>query len=92
VWTDGAALRVIETYPAACRLRAADSTALAALAPVGHDDLTDARVCALVAHLFALTPEAFDDPPEDVPVREGWIWVPKPGKLEELLTGRARRI
>lgn len=92
VWTDGAALRVIETYPAACRRGAADSTALAALAPLRHDDLTDARVCALVAHLFALTPEAFDDPPEDVPVREGWIWVPKPGKLEELLTGRARRV
>lgn len=92
VWTDGAALRVIETYPAACRRVAADSTALAALAPLGHDDLTDARVCALVAGLFAATPEAFDDPPEAVPVREGWIWVPKPGRLEELLTGRARRV
>ncbi len=92
VWTDGAHLRAIEAYPAACRRAEADSKALDTLAPLKHADLTDARVCALVARLFAETPDAFDEPPEDVPMREGWIWVPRSGKLEELLTGRTRLV
>jgi hypothetical protein len=90
VWTDEVALRAIETYPAACRRVEADANALNALEPLNHIDLVDARVCALVACLFATTQGAFEEPPEDVPVREGWIWAPKHGKMQELLTGRTR--
>ncbi|MBK7779493.1 MAG: DUF429 domain-containing protein [Ardenticatenia bacterium] len=92
VWTDDAGLRVIETYPAACRRADADKGALASLTPLKHDDLNDARVCALVASLFATAPDAFAGPPQGVPIREGWIWVPKGGKLQELLTGRTRLV
>ncbi len=90
VWTDGAGLRVIETYPAACRRAEEDSKALDALAPLSHDDLIDARVCALVACLFATTQGTFDEPTDDVPSREGWIWVPRNGKLQELLSAATR--
>lgn len=90
VWTDGATLRAIETYPTACRRADEDSHALASLAPLNHDDLIDARVCALVACLFATARDAFDGPPEDVPVREGWIWIPRNGKMQELLAGATR--
>ena len=92
VWTDGASLRAIETYPAACRRPEADKSVLDTLQPLNHDDLVDARVCALVACLFANTPDVFEEPPADVPAREGWIWVPKPGKMQELLTGRTRLV
>jgi hypothetical protein len=92
VWSDGAALRVIETYPAACRRAEADYSALAALEPLAHNDLVDARVCALVAYLFATTQDTFEEPPEDVPAGEGWIWVPKKGKIQELLAMRAQPV
>ena len=92
VWTDGASLRAIETYPAACRRSEADKSVLDTLQPLNHDDLVDARVCALVACLFANTPDVFEEPPADVPAREGWIWVPTPGKMQELLTGRTRLV
>ncbi len=85
VWSDGATLRAIEAYPAACRGAVTDKDALDCLPPLNHDDLVDARVCALVACLFATDRSAFMQPPEDVPAREGWIWVPKPGKIRELL-------
>jgi hypothetical protein len=90
VWSDRATLRVIETYPAACRRAEADNSALAALEPLAHDDLVDARVCALVAYLFATTQGAFEEPSEDVPAGEGWIWVPKRGKIQELFAKRAQ--
>lgn len=92
VWTDGASLRAIETYPAACRRSETDKSVLDTLQPLKHDDLVDARVCALVAYLFANTPDVFEEPPADIPAREGWIWVPKPGKMQELLTGRTRLV
>ncbi len=47
---------------------------------------------AAMACLFANTPDVFEEPPADVPAREGWIWVPKVGKMQELLTGRTRLV
>lgn len=92
VWTDGASLKVIEAYPAVCRRSESDRLALDALGPLGHQDLVDARVCALVASLFANSPGAFEGPPGEVPVREGWIWVPSPGMIQEHLTRRVQRV
>jgi hypothetical protein len=38
-----------------------------------HDD---ARVCAVVAHVFATQRGALENPDGTVPSSEGWIWVP----------------
>lgn len=90
VWTADATLKVIETYPAACRRVEAGNNVLNSLESLNHQDLNDALVCALVACLFATTQGAFEEPPAHVPVREGWIWVPKQGKIQELLTAKTR--
>lgn len=77
VWTDEQAFRVIETYPAACRDTEFVRTCLAGRQSLGHDDKNDARICALIAYLFATAPDSFEQPPADVPSDEGWIWVPR---------------
>jgi hypothetical protein len=87
-WTDGHGFRAIETYPAACRTTAVDKDVLRSLPPLDHDDLVDARVCALVAHLFAARQTSLEAPTNDVSLREGWIWIPKRGAMRELLISR----
>ena len=77
VWSDGQHLTAIEAYPSACRH---SSTLHALQQPFGrpaHDDLDDALTCALLAYLFTEQPDALIAPDENVPVSEGWIWVPK---------------
>lgn len=78
VWTDGKGFRAIETYPAVCR----DATPVQALMkdqrPLHDQDKRDALVCAIIAHLFATDPSTLESPLAHVPVREGWIWVPRP--------------
>ena len=76
VWTDGQAFRVIETYPAACRDTKPVKTYLACQQSLGHDDKDDARICALIAYLYATDPDVLDGHPADVPIGEGWIWIP----------------
>jgi hypothetical protein len=77
VWTDGDCLRVIETYPAACRDAKLVNACLGGSKSLGHDDKDDARICAVIAHLFATQRAALEQPPADVPLGEGWIWIPK---------------
>jgi len=77
VWTDGANLWAIETYPAACQNAQVIKRLLKARNRLAHDDLDDARICALVAHLFATRRSSLDEPSNDVPLREGWIWLPQ---------------
>ena len=77
VWTDGAGFHVIETYPTACRKTKAMTTLLQGRKPLDRDDEDDARVCALVAHLFATERSILEEPDDNVPQREGWIWVPR---------------
>ena len=77
VWTDGHGFRAIETYPTACRNSTAVKTLLKGRRTLGHDDKDDARICAFVAHLFATERGSLAAPPEQVPQREGWIWVPR---------------
>lgn len=77
VWTDGHDFRAIETYPTACREFMVVKNLLKDCQSLGHDDKDHARVCAVIAHLFATNRDALEEPHDYVPDREGWIWVPK---------------
>ncbi len=77
VWTDGEGFHALETYPTACRETRVVKKLLKGHKPLRDDDRNDARICALVAHLFATDRGAFSQPPESVPQNEGWIWVPR---------------
>ncbi|MCB1206392.1 MAG: hypothetical protein KDN18_19190 [Verrucomicrobiae bacterium] len=76
VWTDGDRLTVIETYPAPCRSSSQIKTLIEGRVDLKNDDLRDARVCAVVAHLFRTDPQTLLPPPPETPEGEGWIWVP----------------
>ena len=41
------------------------------------DDLEDARICVLVAYIFVKDHSALEPPGDNVPRREGWIWIPR---------------
>lgn len=75
VWTDKAGFRAIETYPTVCRDTKAIKKFLNGRNKLKPDDLEDARVCALVAHLFATERSTLEGPDDKIPRREGWIWV-----------------
>jgi len=77
VWTDGDSLRVIETYPAACRAAQPVKELLNGRPSLGHDDKDDARICAVIAYLFGTQREVLEEPSAEVPAGEGWIWIPK---------------
>jgi len=79
VWSDGAQLTVIETYPALCRWRARDAFNDRATATNAREsDILDAEVCARIARDFVQRREWLEPPPSDVPTSEGWIWAPMP--------------
>jgi hypothetical protein len=77
VWTDGRGFRAIESYPTACRKTEVVQALLKGPKPLEHDDKDDARVCAVVAHLFATKRGTLEEPDDTVPRREGWIWIPQ---------------
>lgn len=77
VWTDGDAFRAIETYPAACRDTKPVKACLGRRRSLGHGDVDDARVCAVIAYIFATERDVLEQPPADVPLGEGWIWIPR---------------
>lgn len=79
VWTDGGQLTAIEAYPTACKASATVQALQQPFGKLGHDDLDDALTCALLAYLFVWRPEKLVAPESDVPVSEGWIWVPGDG-------------
>jgi hypothetical protein len=70
VWSDGGTTRFIETYPAACRRRAAGTEELGLIGLSGHNDIIDAGVCALIAHRFATSPQTLEPPPAEAPATE----------------------
>jgi len=76
VWTDGHGFRAIETYPTSCRDTPEVKKLLKGCKTLGHVDKDDARVCAVVAHLFATERGTLEEPGDTVPSSEGWIWVP----------------
>lgn len=79
VWTTrDASFGVIETYPAACRNTKPVTDFLDGQTSLGHPDKDDARLCALIAWLFARQRKRLAPPDtKSVPVGEGWIWIPK---------------
>lgn len=79
VWSDGAHITLIETYPALCRSRARGMfDDLAAATTARETDILDAEVCAQIARAFVQRPDWLEPPPTDVPPAEGWIWAPLP--------------
>jgi hypothetical protein len=77
VWTDGAGFRAIETYPTACRGTKMIKMLLDGQNKLKPDDLEDARISALVAHLFTTERNTLEEPDDKAPHSEGWIWVPR---------------
>lgn len=80
VWTDGDAFTAIEAYPSPCKHSALINTLLLPYAEwrqANHQDKVDALTCALIAYCFEAQPETLVQPDGGVPVREGWIWLPK---------------
>ena len=77
VWTDTRHLVAIEAYPSACKKSQTMALLRQSYATLDHEDMTDALTCALVAYLFDQKREALAAPDADVPLGEGWIWVPR---------------
>lgn len=77
VWTDGSRFHAIETYPTACRDSPIVRCLLGSTDRLNHIDLEDARTCALISHLFAVDRSSLEEPPPEIPLNEGWIWIPK---------------
>ena len=83
VWSDRYCLRVIETYPTLCRLRASGAPKGASKARNGWEsDISDALVCAQMARDFAMERHGLEAPPPEAPQSEGWIWAPLPRNRE----------
>lgn len=79
VWSDGAHLTFIETYPALCRSRARSTfNDLATATTVREIDILDAEVCAQIARAFVQRPDWLEPPPHVVPASEGWLWASQP--------------
>ena len=75
VWTDTRCRHAIEAYPRLCRSRPSPALEQAVTAwqqPVS--DVSDARVCAFIAHELVLSPENLEAPVPQAPPSEGWIW------------------
>lgn len=77
VWTDTRHLVAIEAYPSACKKSQTMALLRQSYAKLDHEDQTDALTCALVAYLFDQKRETLATPDADVPLGEGWIWVPR---------------
>lgn len=79
VWSDGAHLTLIETYPTLCRSRARGTFNDLATATTAREiDILDGEVCAQIAFAFVQRPDWLEPPPPNVPASEGWIWAPLP--------------
>ncbi|MHB1348946.1 MAG: hypothetical protein ACYCYR_03655 [Desulfobulbaceae bacterium] len=90
VWTDGDLLTVIEAYPSACKKSKILTAAGSRYESLGHEDKDHALTCALIAHLFSEKFELLSHPGDNVPRSEGWIWVPKDGLQNNIITGQPR--
>lgn len=101
VWEDEhdqPTVTAIETYPAVCRSSETLKEHFSSLSiecafqdslthNERHDkDLEDALYCALVAWLF-VTDRGCLWSPENVPMEEGWIWVPQDAEREAVENG-----
>jgi hypothetical protein len=90
IWSDGEFLTALEAYPAACKgsplIRELlgryvlgeriDPPGRQWIEPIDHQDKLDALTCALIAFLSVAQPDTLAQPPDSIPMSEGWIWVP----------------
>jgi len=78
VWSDGKILTAIEAYPASCRESPLTRKLLDKIKlPVANSDIQHAAICAVVAHIFLTSPKKLWSPSNEIPISEGWIWLPK---------------
>lgn len=70
-------LTTIEAYPSPCKRSVLIQGLRESYSPLRHEDEEDALTCALIAYLHSTQQEQLELPPEGIPIREGWIWIPK---------------
>lgn len=77
VWGDRQILTAIEAYPASCKKSALTNKLLKKIKlGEANGDIHDATVCAVVAHIFRSNRGALWPPGDEIPINEGWIWLP----------------
>lgn len=79
VWSDnGRNLIAIEAYPASYKKSRLTKKLLNEIKlPVTNEDIQDAAICAVVAHIFRTNRGELWSPSNEIPINEGWIWLPK---------------
>jgi predicted nuclease with RNAse H fold len=79
VWSDnGRNLIAIEAYPASCKESRLTKELLNEIKlPATNEDIQDAAICAVVAHIFRTSRGELWPPSNEIPTNEGWIWLPK---------------
>lgn len=79
VWSDnGRNLIAIEAYPASCRESRLTKKLLSGIRlHAVNEDIRDAAICAIVAHIFRTNRTELWSPTNEIPTNEGWIWLPK---------------
>jgi predicted nuclease with RNAse H fold len=79
VWCDDERnLTAIEAYPASCKESHLTKKLLSEIKlPLANEDIRDAAICAVVAHLFRTSRGELWAPDDAIPASEGWIWLPK---------------
>lgn len=71
VWIDNSKkLRIIETYPAACK----ELNLKNKLEDNENQDIKDALVCAEIAYIFETNKDRLRAPSSEISEKEGWIW------------------
>jgi len=78
-WSDDErTLVAIEVYPASCKESPLTKKLLNEVKlPVANRDIQDAAICAVVAHIFRTNRNKLWSPSNEIPINEGWIWLPK---------------
>lgn len=97
IWMDGdKTLTAIETYPAVLKksktLKGEVEKLKAKFIDVDAfkiSDKEDALYCAVIARKFDKNRNELVEPPEDIPHKEGWIWIPKDA-LGEIMNNTER--
>lgn len=86
VWSDCNRVSAIEVYPSSAKrsssleeLRSCCLDRSSIDLSQWHDDERDALTCALITWMYHFHPEQVAHPSLDIPIREGWIFVPLDG-------------
>ena len=70
---------LVGTYQLELNKKVSDKEVIGLSGNISHSDERDALICALQAWLFSKKPDLLAQPREGVPLKEGWIFVPKDG-------------